>query len=203
MTRVAAIILLLLGAAAARGAEYCSLVVRVLSPDQKRVLEVPVSVRESNGRVVEKDTDSSDLRFCDLGIKPVTVTVGRHECNQVVVRGVPLFWEEEYLLAVTYDPEPCEKELPPPAVPVCQVLLRIADTSGGWISKASVQFPNSALARRDTDAAGRAFVTLKTGNRVEGTVRSDGYNTKQFSLSCAPGQVSQEELIKIERSAGR
>src|SRR5947208_15002194 len=77
-------------------ADYCSLAVRVLSPDNRRPVEVPVSVREKSGRVVEKETTTEDVKFCDLGISPVTVTVGNDTCNQVVVRDVPIEWKEQY-----------------------------------------------------------------------------------------------------------
>jgi hypothetical protein len=54
---------------------YCSLSVRVLSPDGRRP-EVPVSVEESSGRVVDEEQEGDDVKFCDLGIRSVTVTVG-------------------------------------------------------------------------------------------------------------------------------
>ena len=54
----------------------CSLVVRVLSPNGQRI-EVPVSVQEKNGNIEQKDQEGGDVRFCDLGILPVTVIVGK------------------------------------------------------------------------------------------------------------------------------
>lgn len=60
--------------AKAIGADYCSLSVPVLSPDQRRPVEVLVSVREKSGRVVEKETAAEDVKFCDLGVSPVTVS---------------------------------------------------------------------------------------------------------------------------------
>ena len=83
--KVGALFLILSGLQRAVAADYCSLAVRVISPDQRRPVEVLVSGSEKSGRVIEKETTSEDVKFCDLGITPVTVTVGGDTCNQVVV----------------------------------------------------------------------------------------------------------------------
>jgi hypothetical protein len=98
---------LIFSANSAFAADYCSLVVRVLSPDGKHE-EAIVAVEEKNGRRIERDPTAEDVRFCDLGVEPVAVKVGSDgTCNQVVVREVPLAWREQYLLMVTYDTRPC------------------------------------------------------------------------------------------------
>ena len=181
-------------------ADYCSLAVRVLSPEQRRPVDVLVSVREKSGRVVEKETTTEDVRFCGLGITPVTVTVGGDTCNQVVVRDVPLEWNEQYLLTVTYDPEPCMPERPPAPVPVCQVLFRVSDSKGNWIEKASIHFQGSSgLPPMETDSAGRALGVLKLGDKITGAVDSRGYASKPFSVSCSRSDPVREQSIKLER----
>jgi hypothetical protein len=180
-------------------ADYCSLAVRVLSPDNRRPVEVPVSVREKGGRVVEKETTTEDVKFCDLGISPVTVTVGNDTCNQVVVHDVPLDWNEQYLLNVTYDPEPCMPEQPPAPVPVCRVLFRVSDSKGNWIEKASIHFRGSGLPPMETDRSGRALQVFNVGDRVTGTVDSRGFASKPFSVSCSRAEPLREESIKLER----
>ena len=203
MIKTFAILIVLFNASIAVAADYCSLIVRVLSPDGRRV-EALVSVREKNGRVVEKDPTAEDVKFCDLGIAPVTVKVGADgTCNQVVVRNIPLAWQERYLLTVTYDLEPCLEDLAPPPVPVCHVLFRVSDVSGKWLVKASIQFQTSQLSPRETDSAGRAVLVLKLGDRVGGSITSNGYVAKPFSLSCSRLEPVHEELIKLERAAGR
>lgn len=118
-----------------------------------------VSVEETSGRKIGKDPTAEDVEFCDLGIAPVTVKVGANgTCNQIVIRDVPLNWQERYLLTVTYDLEPCLEDSPPPPVPICNVLFRVSDRNGNWLEKASVQFSRSELATRQTDKAGRAFL---------------------------------------------
>ncbi len=188
---------------AALAADYCSLVVRVVSPDGRRPFAI-VSVLEKNGRLTERDPTPEDVRFCDLGIGPVTVKVGADgTCNQVVVKDVPLMWQEQYLLTVTYDLEPCLEDPPPAPVPVCQVLFRISDSKGNWLEKASIHFQGSGSAPLETDRAGRALRLLKAGDRVTGAVESRGYVSKTFSVSCSRSEPVHEESVKLERSPGQ
>lgn len=195
--------LAVVGVATQYAADYCSLRVRVLSPDQKRLLEVPVSVRERTGRVTRLDTTSDDLGFCDLGIVPVTVTVGLHSCNQVVVNDVPLLFGEDYLLTVMYDPEPCEPELPPAPIPVCEVLLRVAGVEGRWINGASVEFQTRELSPRQTDAAGRSLLTLRLNQQVSGVIRASGYTPLAFSVTCSRQSKLQEKTLNLQKSGAR
>lgn len=161
----------------------CSLVVRVLSPDGRRP-ETTVSVREHNGRVEEKDQDESDVRFCDLGILPVDVTVGGDgaACNRVTVHDVPVFLTETYLLHVTYDPSACRETIPPP-VPVCYVLFRISDLQGQWLQDATVSLDGSIKPEKHTDEYGRADLVVKVGTS-SGSVKLAGFRSAAFSFKC-------------------
>jgi hypothetical protein len=201
--RFGAFFLILSGLQGAVAADYCSLAVRVLSPDQRRPVEVLVSVREKGGRVIEKETTSEDVKFCDLGITPVTVTVGGDTCNQVLVRDVPLTWGAQYVLTITYDPEPCMPERPPAPVPVCQVLFRISDSKGKWLERASIRFQGSQKPTLETDSAGRVLQLLKAGDRVTGAVDLRGYTGKTFAISCSRSEPVHEESIQLESSPGR
>jgi hypothetical protein len=177
--------------------------VRVLSPEGKRE-EALVSVEEKSGRKIEKDPTAKDVEFCDLGIAPVTVKVGADgTCNQIVIRDVPLTWQERYLLTVTYDLEPCLEDLPPPPVPICNVLFRVSDRDGNWLEKASVRFSGSGLAPRQTDKAGRALLVLKVNERVEGSISESGYQARQFSISCSRSTPVHEELVRLEKADGK
>lgn len=74
--------LLVLGALSTHAQDKCSLVVRAVAPDGRRV-EAPISVTEMSGRTEDRDPSEEDARFCDLGILPVTVNVGGEgSCNQ-------------------------------------------------------------------------------------------------------------------------
>lgn len=196
-------ILLGLGPSVAWAADYCSLIVHVVSADGRRP-EAIVSVKEKSGRIVERDPTSEDVKFCDLGIEPVTVTVGADgTCNRVTVADVPLRWAEPYLLTVTYNLDPCLGDAPPHApVPTCEVLLRITDSEGAWLANASVQFQQSAYAPRQTDKAGRAQFFMKSGDRVAGSVSAKGYIAKTFSFGCSRLEPIHEEAIKLEKPLG-
>ncbi len=187
----------------ARAADYCSLTVRVLTPDQKRSAEVWVSVRENSGRVIEKKAIREDVSFCDLGIIPVTVTVGLNSaCNQVIVKDVSLNWQTQHVLTVTYDPDQCRPEMPPPPILLCYILLRISDTAGNWIENAKIQ-SSKFKAQAITDNAGRTFLPLALGETVEGTINASGYESKKFSISCSRSERYRDELIKLEKSSGQ
>lgn len=182
----------------AYGSEYCSLSVRVLSPQLRRIPNVEVSVLEDAGRVLVKNTGSEDVKFCDLGIKPVLVTIGAEYCNQVVVRNVPQHYEDMYVLVVIYDPNECRE---PSRVldPNCRILFRVSDESGAPLKKASIRFGEASLTSRSTDSAGRSFVLLGIGDTVTGDVQADGYLPSGFSVSCSAKERSKEELIILRK----
>jgi hypothetical protein len=195
--------LTLTGLQVAMPADFCSLAVRVLSWDLRHPLSVPVSVTEESGRVIQKFTTGENVLFCDLGITPVTVTVGA-DCNQTIVRDVPLNWTwgYQYALTVTYDSEPCN-----PGhfmhTPLCYELFRIADTAGNWIENASIQFQEDQFKAMSTDNAGRALLTLGVGKSVEGTISANGYQSRQFSISCPELESYHNQLFKLEKSSGQ
>ena len=181
------------------GADYCSLTVQVISPAGERP-EAPVSVREKDGRTIDKIQEAEDVRFCELGILPVTVTVGGDgACNQVVVREVPVQWNASYKLTITYDPEPCLKDLVRPSVPTCRVLFRVADSNGNWIPGASIR-PSGAIKVRDTDGAGRSMVVIKSNEQIKGIVVAKGYAQADFALRCSSSDLDdKEELLRLRK----
>jgi hypothetical protein len=198
LKHVTARIILLISLQCADAEDYCSLSVRVLSPDQQRPVEVAVKVQEQNGRSVTKETTVADLKFCDLGITPVTVTVGSDACNQVIVRDIPLEWDEEYQLTVIYDVASCMIEAPAPPVPVCRALFRISDYKGTWLNKAVVRFTKSRRQPLATDGSGRALLTLKAEDRMTGIVESPGYYGATFNLACSPLNPLQELRLQLQ-----
>jgi hypothetical protein len=176
----------------------CSLAVRVLSPDGQR-FEVPITVREQSGRIVEKDQEQDDVRFCDLGILPVEVRVGSDGmCSQVTIHDVPVFLEKTYLLRVTYDPTACPDTLPPP-VPVCNILFRISDTSANWIAGATVSISGPNSSQLKTDLYGRTQLVARVGARVRGEANADGFQRAKFAFECTKSQPLHEETIRLTR----
>lgn len=178
------------------GQDYCSLTVRVVAPNGRRPA-VSVYVQEANGRVVEKEQESADVRFCDLGGLPVTVKVGEDKtCNQVIVREVPVSWREPYLLRVIYDPEPCLVDAPPPPTPICRVVFRIADRAGGWVHGAAIDISHPTATRKITDSFGRASYVVRRGEQVRGSVSADE-KLAVFEFTCA--EPVHEKSVKLEK----
>ena len=160
--------------------DYCSLRVRVLSPDGSLAPAV-VSVEEADGRRLVR-SPNADSTFCDLGAKPVTVKVGADgTCNQVVVRNVPIEWQEPYLLTVMQDRKPCLWDPPPSPVPVCTIVYRISD-SKGWVGGAKIRVIKPFEENLTTDGHGRAAVKVRERAEVLATITSG--NARSENVSC-------------------
>lgn len=181
--------------------DFCSLRVQVTSPDGRRPA-VPVKVREENGRVQEKEQDPSlleDPAFCDLGILPVSVTVGSDGmCNQVTVRDVPVSLDRPYVLRAIYDPEACEiwEGLPAPEMG-CQVLLRIKDSDGGWVANARIEIEVPVKSVEKADRYGRASLLAKRGSSLHGAVSAENHEPTTFRFTCS--ERRQEHFVELKR----
>src|SRR5271166_4987070 len=93
------------------GRDYCSLVVKIIDPQGRR-RDARITVEEKDGRNVIKEAETGEAKYCDLGIFPVTVTIGHPECNQVVIRNVPLTWDMTTNTTAIYDVKPCQVDSP-------------------------------------------------------------------------------------------
>lgn len=179
-----------------RAQDRCSLIVRVLTPDGLRP-GASVSVKEQNGRTEELEQGNEDVNFCDLGILPVTVTVGSSSvCNQVVVRDVPLAWNRTYLLRVTYDPEACRERVPPPE-PTCEILFRVRRSTGAPIPGAVVSLTSPIVRSFVADQFGRADTFLRGTSHVAGTVSDNGLKPASFAFDCSRLEPEHEETISL------
>jgi len=164
--------------------DYCSLKVRVVAPNGKQ-FPVYVAVYEQSGRKIEKEqAPPHDLQFCDLGILPVKVVVGTKGCHEIVVDNVRNYWQEPYTLTVTYDPEHCMRELPPPPKALCEVLFRISGADGKWLNKANVKFEKPSLQPLETDSAGRALLITGLDNNIQGSASAPDFMSQKFSIAC-------------------
>jgi hypothetical protein len=106
---------------------YCSLSVNLIDP-QGRAVDANVSVQASYGHTVEKMAVSGSVRFCDLGMNPVTVAVAHPACNQAIVRNVGLRWGETTKVKIIHDDEPRLHDAPP--VAACFFDSLIASSTG-------------------------------------------------------------------------
>jgi hypothetical protein len=189
----------------------CSLTVVVNSPEGER-LAVAISVEEENGRVIRRDAAIGEARFCDLGIRPVTVTVGSDGmCNQVVVRRVPITENDNYFLRVIYDPKRCQVLHKRPLLQ-CVLLFRIADAKGEWLAGARVRIsapflsvvngtlkPVQSEKAGEADLYGRVRFSPELGSTIRGRVILEGFHPKDFEFRCS--EVWQEYVIRLDRAA--
>jgi hypothetical protein len=179
--------------------DYCSLRVRVVAPNGV-LFPVDVTVYERNGRKIEREQTPPDAaQFCDLGISPVKVVVGTKGCHEITMDEVQNYWREPYTLTVTYDPEHCIHESPPPPKPLCKILFRISDTHGEWIDKASITFKTPLFENLETDSAGRALLTTDLGKNIRGIASAPGYTSKAFSVSCGESDEYEKALSLVKR----
>jgi len=186
----------------AQAGTYCSLKVRVVSPEGKSIAGVPISIREPNGRTIENASADGDTQFCDLGLAPVKVTVGADSCGMlVIIQEVPVWWEEPYRLVVTYDPGPCVTERGLPSVRLCEVLVRVSDEKDNWISGSTVLLRAPKSESAETDGAGRVRFLLALSTRAGGSVTKAGYHAAQLRpITCSPTQMNQEQRVVLKRN---
>jgi len=119
--------ILVLFATVLHGKEFCSLTVVVVKFNKARKSRLIVNVREHDGRTIEADNKTGGISVCNLGILPVTVTVGEPSCGQVEVRNVNLTWGEARTIKSCNDRNPdCLKTFVPRTW--CQILFRFVDS---------------------------------------------------------------------------
>jgi hypothetical protein len=174
---------------------YCSLVVKVVDPNDREVPEAQVTLEERSGRVVNAENQRGGVRFCDLGLQPVTITVGSPQCNQVCVREVPLEWGRTKIVKVVYDREPCLRDFPP--VAACTILFRFSNESGKWISGVIFDPPVSGAEHPRSDNFGRALVSIAAGKELRTSAKRQGYVSEEVRLTCTRDLMFTERVIKL------
>lgn len=112
---------------------YCSLHVFV---DNRRPAEsFSILVEEPNGLSAKASTKGGLVKFCNLGLGPIVVTVGDPGCSQVVVRNVQLFWKVTIPLRIIYEDAGCYAGAPGVG---CSFLYRFVDSRHGPIPSVSL-----------------------------------------------------------------
>jgi hypothetical protein len=185
----------------AAASPYCSLVVTVSSRGGDR-LESQVSVQGADGKVIDKETKAGEgtAQFCDLGIVPVSVKVGDDgTCNQVVVREVPLRWNETVNLAITYEPYECAGDAIPLPVRSCSIMLRVLDAHGSPISGAVFHSDDNAV-NLISDEYGRLLVRLTRGRPLAALVSARSYLKAGISVECPSGLDYGEKTVSLEKA---
>jgi hypothetical protein len=187
---------LLLTATGLHAAGYCSLNVKLQSPSGKEV-EARVVVEEQNGFKTEQTAHRGSVKFCGLGINTVSVTVGDAACNQVVVRNVPLNWNETRNLVVTYDEAPCLIDAPP--VAACSFLLRFITTNHDPIEAVSFKAERPFVESHRADEYGRVFVRIAAGQELAGIGSASGYKPVQINIPCISKNQRLEQMVLLEK----
>ncbi len=190
--------LLILIVRAAAG--YCSLAIKVSDPAGKEV-EARVIVQERDGRRVEQESQSGGARFCDLGITPVTITVGAPQCNQVIVRNVGLEWGKTANVSVICDRRPCLSDAPP--VAACQFLLRFVDAGHKPVAGVSVrrQDPGDGTGTEKADEFGRLLVRIPANEALRAVGTAPGYGRSEVRIPCSSENQRVERYVVLRRSS--
>lgn len=186
-----------------QGVPYCSLIVRVVDQSGQEV-ESAVTVAEKDGRTISMEMAIGGARFCDLGILPVTVAVGREgACNYTVVNNVPLDWSHTYTLVITQDREACTVTLPPAPEPYCQLLLRVAtsgpESSSPWLSGAVVRPVLPGGRSVTTDAHGRAYLALGAGRVLSVVIEHSDHQSRKEAVRCERDTPRIERKVRMTR----
>lgn len=177
--------------------DYCSLIVKVVN-GQGQETEAWVTVEERDGRRLREENVPGGVRFCDLGILPVTVMVGDPACNQVVVRNVPLYWGETRELKVFYDRDPCL--IDPPPVAACRILYRFADPEGNWVRKLTLKVDSPRPEKLETDSFGRVLVRIAAGEELRAVATAEGHRTAELRLTCTRENSWVEQKVTLLRA---
>jgi hypothetical protein len=135
------------------------------------------------------------VKFCDLGIVPVTVMVGDPACNQVIVRNVPLEWQQTRELRILYEREPCLIDRPP--VAACSILYRFADPGGKWIRGISVQVDRPRPEKLRGDVFGRVLVSIAADEELRAFAAAHGFLPAELRLSCTPKNSWVEQKVTM------
>jgi hypothetical protein len=195
MRLIMLLLCLLLLLSTAQGRDYCSLVVKVVDPEGRRV-GARVSVTEGDGRVETKETEGSDLSFCDLGILPVTVTVGHPACNQSIVRNVGLSWGQTTKTTVMYDVQPCLHDLPP--VAACKMLLRFRDSHQSWLTGVALELNAPQAEVLKTDRYGRVLIRVPAGQAMRGRATAESFRPTEVDFNCTRERILFEQIVTLE-----
>lgn len=176
------------------GAAECSLVVKVIDTNGTPV-HAWIRVEESGGRHLEKRHSPGGVQFCDLGIRPVRVTVTPVSagCSWSVSVPVDLVWDKTQTSSITVPAGDCEFRPSALILGKCRVLYRVMDDTGRWIHGARVTVTaNSSQSSADTDDYGRAlFRNFPLDSALRVTVETAQYESKTAESLCNTDRLEQ------------
>jgi len=179
---------------------YCAYEVKVRNPSGIPFANVPVGMVEHGAQRATALTDSSGLaKFCDAPLQPVDFVTGTLDCGVVLVKGVKPTWPETREILVTYDKAHCGGELTFPNS--CRILLRVHDEQGRPLGGAAFDFGPSE--RSISDAFGRIFRSVKSGENLDGVIKLEGRMPAPISERCIRGNERDVEQTVVLRKPQR
>ena len=180
--------------------DECSLVVQIVNSEGVKV-RARVAVEERDGRRIEKVSPiPEDIRFCDLGIFPVTVTVGHQACYQVIVRGVTLELGKTRTLKVIHEGEPCVHADWIRIGSDCGVLLRFVNSEHNYVKGVSLAIRAPRQETRQADPFGRLYTGVPLNQELVGTASANGYDPVEVKVPCSKPQNEFEQYVVMHES---
>jgi hypothetical protein len=170
----------------------CQLKVFVVD-DLQRDIDATIRVVEKSGRVHEAENDVGGVEFCDLGILPVRVEVGRKEsCSFTTVDNVWLEYGEQAVLRVLRNIDHCNVTMPRIGPPRCKVMIRVRGAEDD-VGLADFEVSSDSKSAHPFVSAGRVYleVLLKLPVRIE--VRKAGFVPAAVRADCG-GSLERREL---------
>jgi hypothetical protein len=199
MKLLIACVCMAVGVAGAEAQDFCSLIVQVVSPEGTPVDRIPVTVEEKDGHTESGSTEKGEMRFCGLGVSPVTVTAGAsHHCNYTIVRNVPLAWMVTRKLKIVFDEAVCHVDEPPPIL-LCAVLFRFVDQEGNRMAGVTFNPPPSRSPGLKSDAFGRAMVRLANREEFHSTAARPGLRPEAIDVECSSNLTERERTVVLRR----
>jgi hypothetical protein len=164
---------------------FCAFEVTVVTPTGLPAAGLSVAmIRDDDKKTVSTATTASDgvVKFCDAPIVPVRIMVASTPCGLTTVGPARAEWPDTQKLLITQNLTRCEEFNPPP---LCHVLLRVSDESGGPVQGARLETkaslgPGSVV----SDRLGRLFLSIKRMERLEGLIVKEGFQPMPFSEEC-------------------
>jgi hypothetical protein len=173
---------------------YCAFEVKVRKPSGVPFANVPVGIVEKGTQVATVVTDArGSAKFCDAPLQAVDIVVGTY-CGGVLVKNVRPKWPTTRDIFVTYDGPYCAEVVFPDH---CQVLLRVHDEEGRPV--AGAHFDSVPSEREASDAFGRIFRLLKSGEKLEGILTKEGCVPARVSERCVRDNEHDVELNVVLR----
>ncbi len=175
--------------------DYCSLIVKISDPKGNPVL-VPVAVEDQGNTSQRQDSRGGTAMFCGLGITPVNIVVGRPECNQIVIRNVPLHWGRTTIVPVTYDREPCIFDAPPSGA--CVFLFRFYDLQGQVVPRVLLNLRSPRRQTFKSDGYGRVFLSIPAGQQLSASASAAQGVPVELEIPCTSETQRVERRVTLD-----